>query len=433
MKMKLSNILVVTLVSLTMLTSCFSDPVVNYAEEPVITRFYLQNKKIEGVSDIVFTIDEANHLIYNADSAAFGMRVDTVFPVISPKFVKIVLDDTISIGYADTIFYDFSKPVKIAVTAGDKAASTAEYTVDVRVHQVDPDTFIWKGVNSQVFSGVSSSEKAFYVNGGLVYLASVGGENHAFVSADGAVWKDNAVEGLDASVVDFKGVVGDTAKLYYVCDNKLYTSADGVNWSAQAAVGSASRALFVMDGVLYGVDYDAKSLVKYADGEWSVVCQLPQPFPVSGAAVCVAPSPSGNNRVFVAGGVDADGTMLSTLWSSDDCVYWSNLNVGEKSFAARTDAALVQYADGLILIGGGDAAGVVAEGKFLFSKDYGLTWSLPEEKMIISSLYQFRYDHSAITTPDGYLFLIGGRTASDNSISDVWQAIRYASIPGFKR
>ena len=69
----------------------------------------------------------------------------------------------------------------------------------------------------------------------------------------------------------------------------------------------------------------------------------------------------------------------------------------------------------------------------LFSKDFGLTWGEPKEKSKIGDLYLPRYEHSAVVTPEGYIYLIGGRTSANGTINDVWRGLNYASLPGFKR
>ena len=78
------------------------------------------------------------------------------------------------------------------------------------------------------------------------------------------------------------------------------------------------------------------------------------------------------------------------------------------------------------------AAAVVADAQ-LFSKDYGMTWGDPKEKSTIGDLYVPRFGHSAVATPAGYIYLIGGSASEGATINDVWMGLNYASLPGFRR
>ena len=77
--------------------------------------------------------------------------------------------------------------------------------------------------------------------------------------------------------------------------------------------------------------------------------------------------------------------------------------------------------------------GEVVKDAQLYSKDFGLNWGEPKAKSEIGDMYLPRYGHSAVVTPSGYIYLIGGRASSATSINDVWMGLNYASLPGFRR
>ena len=85
-----------------------------------------------------------------------------------------------------------------------------------------------------------------------------------------------------------------------------------------------------------------------------------------------------------------------------------------------------------MVFGGVNSVLEVVEDVQLYSKDFGLTWGGPKEKSEIGDLYLPRYEHSAVVTPAGYIYLIGGRTSKETTINDVWQGLNYASLPGFR-
>jgi hypothetical protein len=218
-------------------------------------------------------------------------------------------------------------------------------------------------------------------------------------------------------------------------DGKFYKSVDGGVWVATETTGAdVEYLLFAMENVVYGVT-SLGSVVRLNGSEWSDLGTLPSEFPVEGGAVLVAKAPSGKSRVFVIGGIDKDGNYLSSVWSSENGEYWSDMTGGKKQFTPRAYAAVAQYGDGLMLFGGrgvGEIAQVVEDAQ-LYSKDFGLNWGEPKEKSEIDSLYLPRYAHSAVITPAGYIYLIGGRISEEGTINDVWQGLNYASLPGFRR
>ena len=206
-----------------------------------------------------------------------------------------------------------------------------------------------------------------------------------------------------------------------------------MTWTSEVITGIAvEHLLFAMNGKIFGVT-EENGIARLDDDMWTDLGRLPSTFPVKGAAVMVAPAPSGKERVFVVGGVDASGRFLSSIWSSEDGAYWSDMSGGKDMFSPRAYAAMAQYGGGLMLFGGVTADDVVVKDAQLYSKDFGLNWSEPKAKSKIGDMYLPRYGHSAVVTPAGYIYLIGGRASSSTSINDVWMGLNYASLPGFKR
>lgn len=420
------------------LTSCLnsSAPTGAVSEEAVITKFYLYNDSIKGIGDYAFVIDNDSMLIYNSDSIDYGTRIDSLGFVITPRFSSVYVNDTIDLYDKDKLFLDFTKEVKITVVAADEKTS-ADYRVRVNVHTVDPDTFIWKGVNSEVFVGRADSEKALWFEGRLLYFATVDNDLVVNESEDGAKWNRVEVSGLDIASMDLNYLVGTEDFIYYFADGELYKSGDGVSWTSEVITGIAvEHLLFAMNGRIFGVT-DENRIARLDGASWTDLGRLPSGFPIYGAAVMVAPAPSGRERVFVVGGVDEGGRFLSSVWSSEDGSYWSDMTGGRELFSPRAYAALAQYGDGLMLFGGMaqmDASDVeVVEDAQLYSKDFGLTWGEPKAKSEIGDMYLPRYGHSAVVTPMGYIYLIGGRVVSESTINDVWRGLNYASLSGFRK
>lgn len=405
------------------------------SEEAEITSFYLYSDSIEGIEDYVFTVDHDSMLIYNYDSIDYGIRVDSLSFIINPRFSAVYINDTLDYYALTDVYLDFTDRVKFTVVAADEKTS-ADYWVQVNVHQVDPDTFIWKVINNEVFAGEALSAKAVCLGEKMIYMAIVGDKLLAYESEDGANWTALMLTGLDVDLasVDLNYLVVADDYLALWVDGKLYKSIDGGVWSVVETSGvEVEHLLFALDNELYGIT-TMGNMARLKGEEWSDLGALPSKFPVEGATMLVADAPSGKSRVFVVGGIDKDGKYLSSVWSSENGEYWSDMTGGKELFTPRAYAALAQYGGGLMLFGGvGEGGEKVVDDAQLFSKDFGLNWGEPKPKSEIDSVYLPRYEHSAVVTPNGYIYLIGGRTSVEGTINDVWQGLNYASLPGFRR
>jgi hypothetical protein len=266
-------------------------------------------------------------------------------------------------------------------------------------------------------------------------MAVVNNRLVAYESGDGVDWSAVEPKGIDVdlTMLNLNYLVATDDYLYVLVNGELYQSADVATWTLVETSGEeAEYLLFGMGNKIYGITAN-RNLVCLNGSEWMDLGVLPSNFPVEGGAVLVAAAPSGKDRVFVLGGIDAEGNYLSSVWSSEDGVYWSEMTGGVEQFTPRAYAAVAQYGEGLMLFGGKGESGEVVEDAQLYSKDFGLNWEEPKAKSVIDSLYVPRYEHSAVVTPAGYIYLIGGRVSSEASVNDVWMGLNYASLPGFRR
>ncbi|MFI3297498.1 MAG: DUF6242 domain-containing protein [bacterium] len=423
-------------------SSCLTRDLSDYSDDAEMVTFYLYSDTtrylysdtIAEISEYTFTVDDDELLVYNSDSIDYGTRIDSLLPIIAPTFLKIYINDTIEYVISDSVYLDFTQPMTFTVYASDlKTYQT--YTVNVNIHQVDPDSCVWADRNTTVFSGSSTSENVFYLNEQFSYFATVDGVLYNYISYDASEWEQNQVTDLPTSAAsNLKHIIASDSIFYYYDNHKLYSSVDGINWSFTATAGDVDYLLFDLNSELYGVDEINGKFVQLVNFEWIALGDVPYAFPVDGAAVFVGGSEyDGVSRGFVVGGIDESGNYLSSVWSTENGSYWSNLSLGKDYFTPRAYAAGVAYADGLMLFGGYDANGVVTTETHLFSDDYGVTWTTAENKMIVSSAYAPRFDHSVVYDSDlGYLYLFGGRTSVGATKADIWRGYQYKQLTDFE-
>lgn len=408
------------------------------SDEAKVTKFYLTSDSISDLKNYTFVIDNTNMLIYNLDSMDFGTDLSCVYPMMNPKFYSAYFNDSINYYVYDTVYIDFTDTVTLTVVASDKVTS-ATYSIIANVHQVDPDTFVWNKMSDKIVDAEITDDRAFVVGNRLVYLALTESELHVMTSEKGDVWHEAAkgIEGLDLSGFDLTGVVAIKDSLYIYRNNMLFSTADGAVWRTTATSGAdVQRICFGLDGMLYGlaqVESSAPMQIAVLKGtKWIVVGDVPGGFPVSGASVMTAKSPSHKERVFFVGGIDVEGKYLSTVWSSENGAYWVELTEGDSVFKPRAYASTVQYGSKIMIFGGVDEAGDVIENGIDYSEDFGMHWSsgkgtktdLPEE-------YIFRRGASALSDENGLIYVVGGKSDEGTVIADVWMGLNYKSLPGF--
>lgn len=432
MKLRIFPVLGVAALVLALSACTDSDDTSSTSSTTKITSFSLANDSVDGLSDTEWTIDNDSNVIYNVDSLPYLSRVDSLIPTIYGSTLSaIYINDTITYSGSDTI--DCTNPVRIVTVATDEV-STRTYTLKVNVHQVDPDLYHWKGLKSEIYSGISSvvEQKALYFNSVLNLFVKTNSEIHLYTSEDGVVWSHSTITGLPLNV-DLSSVIVSGDVLLTVFEGELYKSYNATSWSkAEAFSETITKLLFSMNDKVYALGVVASDRVIFESADcviWQNLGVVPAQFPVSDFSAWVDFAPSGKARAYIVGGVNTLGNLLGTVWSTENGSYWANLAAEKEWFTPRKGVSVIQYSTGLIVFGGQDASGTVSDKQWM-SPDYGLTWNEPTEKSEIPDLCIPRAFQSVVVDDENYIYIIGGKT-SVTFISDVWRGRKNSSIPGF--
>ncbi len=437
MKRIKQTILPLLALTFVLLSACNETTQQVESSNPNLAIFYLVNDSVEGIENVKFVIDNETGKIYNPDSADFGITVDSAYPHIvgETALSEIIINDDIIYTSKDSVYIDFTKPVTIRTRSSDEEY-TKEYSVTVSVHQVNPDTFVWKGVNHQIYTETPTMEHTVLYNDSLYLFTSTGTVISCKKSADAAQWTANPTQNLPSSANIHHIIAGEKA-LYYADATTLYTSTDGINWRDAGTSGGMQNLLFTLNGHVFGQNgsMPGAKLMSCPENDlatWTQKAILPVEFPQSGMTSCVASTENGNNRVFIFGGRDSSGKLLKSLWSTDgNGSYWVDLTVGTDSITPREGAAIAQYANGLMVFGGKNDDGLITN-RQMFSPDYGLNWTTADSISQLPQTCVNRHSAALIANSTGYIYLIGGQTIDGTYIRNAWRGIRYASIPGFK-
>ena len=399
-----------------------------------IKTFSLKSDSVSALSSVAFTIDQLNCRIMNLDSMEYGTVVDKVLCtmtygsyVSTIKVISLATGDTTTYSSTDTL--DISKALKILVYAND-GTTVRSYSAQVNVHQVVPDSMTWHPYGKASLALAQDDQKVISVDD-TYYMYSHNSAGYHLYTADNVMsqWTEQSLGGLPSSGLKLHQLARFNENLYLAAsDGSLYRSADGANWSK---IANAPKVKAVLGGMAAHTNQQARlallvndqNTVKYAvmdaDGEFTVGNAISAQFPVDGFAA----QPlylMYKDRVVVVGGKDDNGNLLSTTWSTLDGLNWAKQTdelLGAKMFTAREGASFVYYDSQYYLIGGFNAAGEPLKDIYR-SSDYGVTWTLADELVILPEAYQARGYASLLVDSDKFLTIIGGKSTIGGQILD---------------
>lgn len=418
------------LCALFMLNSCLDKEyttVETSDNATVLSLTFDENDSIPHLDEAEFIIDNDNNLIYNKDSLPYQTRIDSVFPsftFVSTAGAALIVDgDTVYLTGNDTV--DFTvQPVKLINYASD-GIHFKEYDIYVNVHQVEPELFVWTQLCEAVYQHEGSSQKALQKDGAFYVLVSSGLKNNLYVSEDASQWQAHAVEGLPQNM-DFRQALVFNGKFYVASEGKLYASDDASVWNETSHSDyEFVNLLYVFNDELWAVVRNVQTgAITFAGSRdaqiWMEGVALPEKFPISDYAAFTFESRTGKAKAMVMGGITAEGVVCNTRWCTEDGSLWVDYSVEQPEFGSLSGAAVVYYADRLLMFGGVDANNQLFEGPILESYDEGLHWATPDTTLNkLPETFAVRTNQSAFVYGTS-IYLFGGRTRTQ-VFSDMWK------------
>lgn len=338
-------------------------------------------------------IDQLKDLIYNADSLPVGTDVTKVvfstFNATGRGTMKSMTtgQDTV---FTSTDSTDFSRPRVLTVYSADDKWRR-EYTIDIRVHAEEADSFVWQKMADSPTNAVAAfaesralcADRTLYVfgklNDGRVQLLQTATDAPDFSHAVNVTVAEGTLD--VRSVQLFKGT------FFAVAGDRLVRAvvADATQWTAVTAAPAFNTLAGVSSDSLYAVA-DGRMYAS-ADGEhWTEsAVDTENKLPESGITSAVQASRTDETFENVVMVGRKDGAV--SVWKRDidrkgDYSYpWMYLpqteELGEYACPALNQATLIGYDDAVVLAGVNDMHEVAP---FYVSRDYGRTWKPGEMK-----------------------------------------------------
>lgn len=407
-----------------------------------------------GLKAAKFVVEERLSLdtgrVYNVDSLLYGTSIKKVVP--NFLYVATPGSVTMHLSNPDTTFYlsgndsiNFSRqPIYMTIKSSD-ATNTKVYQIIVNVHQADPDLFVWKCLNNEIYSPDpdGAEQKAFLLNGQLCLMINNGFENRLYTSSDGEHWSGSITpHGLPDNCV-VRSIVSDGKKAYYTDAGYLYVATSAEEWTAVKQTAGFTPLTMLMtfnDSVWAVVEDESKDLYLATVAEddqlhLSGYSQSLDPdFPISHAAITEFAGVSERVRATLIGGFSRSGKSLNSRWNIEYSTVSGyrlvNFSIEKPVFQSLTGASVVWYDEMLFMFGGVDD-NLQYQEPILCSLDEGMHWEVPDTTHnILPASLGIRQKQSAFVYNNN-IFLVGG-SYLNKTFSDVYKG-RIQSIDWEKR
>ncbi len=338
-------------------------------------------------STYTFSIDQANHLIFNTDSLPLGTDAAKVVCTIGTKNSGVVVfknvdSDTLKY-YTSTDSLDFTQPREARVYATD-GMSYQTYTIKVNVHQQDGDVFEWTQMpdNSQLAS--LTGMKALVLGKRVFVFGSDGEATVGFATSDGTEWTALSPNVNTRFAADaYKQAVANDDYIYMLSDHVLLRTTDGSQWDEIGSVSAITQLVGASKQELYGMTADNQLMVSRDGGhQWQTETidasetLLPS---TAVATVCYPMSMNDSTDYVIMAGCSSAKTDAAVVWRKiaeygyhSEPGQWAYMEVTGNRYALPQldNLVLTPYDDGVLAIG-------TVDGSFATvyqSRDNGITW-----------------------------------------------------------
>jgi hypothetical protein len=407
-----------------------------------IISFSLKNDSLPELSTLKFTIDQVNGRIFNKDSMPYGTIIDrkVVCTIgydmgLSPSAVEVYQAATEDSTYWNgTDSLDFSNFVRFRVYSyNGKFYKT--YIAKVNIHQQQPDSMTWT-LHSEQLAGKNIREQKVFASGDSYWMFTgntAGYELHTSRKTDVKSWQVTALNGLSNKELLLSQMTKYAGTFYVpATDGSLYYSLDGILWDVQADAPNIKALPGILEaGTQTGRPSVLTAVIREGDAwlfarmdenrQWETGTAVPEAFPVAGFGN-VSYELMYYPHLTIVAGKDRNGRLSNVSWDTMDGLTWVRLTNEKQSFyEEREGVMLTQYDNKLFLIGGISASNRALKDIYR-SEDKGITWLLADTLIVLPEGYRARGYASVLVDEEQFLLLFGGKEGNGATmLEELWR------------
>ncbi len=390
-----------------------------------------------------FTIDQLKKEIYNQDSLPVG--ADTIIDCI--LIDTFTVSGWITAGVNDTLFIQSdsvdltgaltteketgnSRPdagVKFKVWAPD-GITAYTYTLKVNRHNLDPDSLVWKEMEtfSSINLDASSTQKAVVLHDELwIYMTNSTNAYRTSTKAGEFGWTAVATNfpsnAKPETVVNVKtaSIVQTTDNqdhLYVVASNEVYHSTDGKSWEKVTTLGNNIQSLIAsFPGTLTGITTDGYLYTSKDGINWDADSKTPLPdnFPTEHIYSTNFTNTNNVSQVMAVGMPKTDEQTYP--WFSQNGSEWVDLyTTSYDAFCPALNYPVCMYYGNTFYIFGGEKANKL---DVIYSSITGIPWRKTEKKFLLPKEFnEITSPYSIAIDNHNYIWVIFGGNNTKNAV-----------------
>lgn len=372
-----------------------------------------------------FTVDQVNHVIFNADSLPLGS--DTLLnKIIIDTFSTTgyitsgLLDSLLIVGQPANLLPAINKPGITFKVISNDGSRKQEYSLQVNVHKVDPELATWKnvkGLPADFVAAKSTDQKILvrddelmaFLRGDLLLKSDI-------TSETAYAWKTYTMTGLPADAMLHSTLCyNDT--LYMISQSgDLYNSVDGEVWEKNEILSGGVRTLLAAFA-------DKLTAIKEEDGElryclthasteaWTSGVLVHEGFPIDKVSSDVYVSGTGVERAILVG-MPKSEEYKTTPWMTIDGDDWGAMSTETSYYCPMIYNPSVMFYNKFFYIVG-DELGE------LYESMGGLVWGLSTGKFQLPEELEGHQQYALTVDDANYIWILV--IGNDNENTQLWR------------
>lgn len=418
-------------------TACLKDSNVSETELSSDAQLYSMSAKAaydstKVLAKTTFSINQLQSKVFNKDSLTYGFVPHNAKLSIRTKNasgIKIYLsnpDSSYIWNSRDSVALDRLNEIEVFA---QNPVTSKKYAFRLNIHQIDPDSMVWKKITGNYISHSVSAQKTVMFSDKFFTYFETEATLKVASSSDAENWSLQTLAGVPEDY-ELSSITPHENELYLLDKSgKIYTSNDGLSWS-QRSVNYRIKSIYgklpsnstdsllavVVDGndVRFAKTKDFSSL--------RLMNKIPRDFPVAEFFVTNIHATDVYHKkyIVISGGKNNEGDIINQIWllnESDNRI----------TFAAHSNNGNIQmhgmpvfmYDDKLYLL-----SSISQKSQLFISQTYGISWDEAISKQQLPKTeFAPRANHSVIVDNKNNIWIFGGTsiTKTSEQLIEVWR------------